>query len=152
MMLCRCVILANYWQFTLVRLPQKAIFADALFFLMRAVYKSSLAGRDSSCHLQEMRVGGGNTTDPDAILWVVVLLVVGNAVPPHFFTYCVFVHATVFNKQTIFMQVFPQLFFRRTLMWILAHQSLLCSLTSSYVLLQWRLIMVTPPAGASIHL
>ena len=36
MISCRCVILTNYWQFTLVRLSQKAVSADALFFLMRA--------------------------------------------------------------------------------------------------------------------
>jgi len=34
---CRCVILTNYGQFTLLRLSQNALFADALFFLMRAV-------------------------------------------------------------------------------------------------------------------
>ena len=36
---CRCVILrpTNYWQFTLLRLSQIAVFADALFFVMRAV-------------------------------------------------------------------------------------------------------------------
>ena len=39
MISCRCVILANYWQFTLVRLSQKAVFADALFFLMRAEFR-----------------------------------------------------------------------------------------------------------------
>ena len=36
MILCRCAILANYCQFTLLRLSQHAGFADALFFLMRA--------------------------------------------------------------------------------------------------------------------
>src|SRR6218665_280004 len=37
MISCRCVVLSNYCQFTLLRLSPNADFADALFFVMAAL-------------------------------------------------------------------------------------------------------------------